>query len=324
MTPAPGAGPTGTINGGQLTQSLRRAAVWATLAPSLYNTQPWKIELSRGQLRLFFDYSRYLPRHDPDGRQLTISCGCALFNVRTALAHDGYAADVVRLPEGGPFTTAAIVVPSAHSASTAGPSDDLKQLSSAVLERRTNRRPFAAGTPGRETTVRLQTAAAQEGAVLMHLQTPAQQQVVRDLHHEAAQITAQDPAYRAEHRAWAATAGLMPTSSEQSISEEAAEPGVPGGPALLLLASLDDDPAAWLRAGEALERILLQVTVAGFVASLSSQVTQVPSTRDRLQLAFGLATHPLVLMQVGTALPGPHTRRRRLVDAVIDNLEDRP
>ena len=36
-----------------------------------------------------------------------------------------------------------------------------------------------------------------------------------------------------------------------------------------------DTPAAWLRAGEALERVLLEVTRCGYVASPLTQVTEV-------------------------------------------------
>jgi hypothetical protein len=46
--------------------------------------------------------------------------------------------------------------------------------------------------------------------------------------------------------------------------------------------------SAWLRAGEALQRILLEATRLNFVVSLASQVSEVPSTRDRLRKELGL------------------------------------
>ncbi len=79
--------------------ALRRAAVRATLAPSVHNTQPWKMTLDGPVLSLFADYDRQLPVLDPTSRQLTISCGCALLNARVALAADGIAVTIARLPD---------------------------------------------------------------------------------------------------------------------------------------------------------------------------------------------------------------------------------
>ena len=55
---------------------LRRAAVRATLAPSVHNTQPWRLHIRDGRLDVFVDQSRRLRVLDPVGRQLLISCGC--------------------------------------------------------------------------------------------------------------------------------------------------------------------------------------------------------------------------------------------------------
>ena len=70
--------------------ALRRAAVRATLAPSVHNTQPWSLRLTKeGGLDIFADRARQLAVLDPTSRQLTISCGCALLNARVSLAGDG-------------------------------------------------------------------------------------------------------------------------------------------------------------------------------------------------------------------------------------------
>jgi hypothetical protein len=58
-------------------QTLRRAAVRATLTPSVHNTQPWRFVLSGNALEIHADRSRPLRVLDPRGRQMTLSCGCA-------------------------------------------------------------------------------------------------------------------------------------------------------------------------------------------------------------------------------------------------------
>jgi hypothetical protein len=65
---------------------LRTAAIRASLAPSVHNTQPWRFMLRPDALELYADDSRQLRALDPTRRQLLISCGCALFNARAALA----------------------------------------------------------------------------------------------------------------------------------------------------------------------------------------------------------------------------------------------
>ena len=73
----------------------------ATLAPSSHNTQPWRFELGETGISLFADRLRALPVNDPDDRELTISCGCALFNLRIAAAHAGFNTECQLLPDPG-------------------------------------------------------------------------------------------------------------------------------------------------------------------------------------------------------------------------------
>ncbi len=82
-----------------ITHALRRAAVRATLAPSVHNTQPWRLSLGSDSVDLYRDPSRQLAVLDPSGRQLLISCGCALFNARVSLAASGWAVSVERFPD---------------------------------------------------------------------------------------------------------------------------------------------------------------------------------------------------------------------------------
>ena len=61
-------------------------------APSLHNTQPWRFTVGRDAIELHADVSRRL-RVDPDGREMVISCGAALYGLRLAVRSLG------RLPE---------------------------------------------------------------------------------------------------------------------------------------------------------------------------------------------------------------------------------
>jgi hypothetical protein len=58
---------------------FRKAVERASLAPSVHNTQPWRFVVRPTVLELHADSDRQLRALDPTGRQLVISCGCALF-----------------------------------------------------------------------------------------------------------------------------------------------------------------------------------------------------------------------------------------------------
>ena len=69
---------------------LRDAVRGAVRAPSSHNTQPWLFRLvGDDALELYADRTRALPVVDPRDRELTISCGAALFHVRAALRGPG-------------------------------------------------------------------------------------------------------------------------------------------------------------------------------------------------------------------------------------------
>jgi hypothetical protein len=65
---------------GFMEDEMGRAVARAACAPSAHNTQPWRYAITRGSLNLYTDETRRLRVLDPRGRQLLISCGCALFN----------------------------------------------------------------------------------------------------------------------------------------------------------------------------------------------------------------------------------------------------
>ena len=49
----------------------------AARAPSIFNTQPWRFQVSTYSIDLYVDPGRKL-RVDPAGREMLISCGAAL------------------------------------------------------------------------------------------------------------------------------------------------------------------------------------------------------------------------------------------------------
>ena len=82
--------------------------------------------------------------------------------------------------------------------------------------------------------------------------------------------------------------------------------------------------SAWLRAGEALERLWLEATRLDHVASLISQPVEVRQTRQRAcAVELGLSIWPQVVLRVGQAAPNVATRRRDL-DEVLEEPAPEP
>jgi hypothetical protein len=315
--------------------ALRRAAVRAVLAPSVHNTQPWRLRLTPDRLDLHADRSRQLMVLDPSSRQMLISCGCALMNARVALAGSGLHVDVRRNPHPlhGDLLAALTI--------TDGPADEALAALDPVIEvRQTNRRHFDDEHVPEEVMSALQEAAGAEQASLYVVQDPRERLAVARLSQRADDIENLNPAYRAELRAWTsdepARRDGVPAHAVPRVDGSAHDQvpirdfdtrGTGGLPAatrssrdqaLVLLCTAEDSPSDWLRAGEALERVWLELTRHGYRASPLTQVTEVPSARAELRRELRLEAYPHLLLRIGRAAMTPASRRRRLVDVLID------
>ena len=97
----------------------RRALEAAASAPSILNTQPWLFELHRDRVELHGNADRQLRVLDRHGRQLLMSCGAALLNLRLALLNCSFEPDGTLLPERGkPMHVATVRI--GHSGRTSG------------------------------------------------------------------------------------------------------------------------------------------------------------------------------------------------------------
>src|SRR5690242_4977944 len=118
---------------------LAEAIRIATLAPSTHNTQPWRFRLRGAAIDLLADRARAMPVADPDGRELTISCGAALFYLRLAVAHADANPRVMLFPDArDPDLLATVTLGDPAERSLAE-----CELFAAIPRRRTDRRPFA-------------------------------------------------------------------------------------------------------------------------------------------------------------------------------------
>jgi hypothetical protein len=86
---------------------------------------------------------------------------------------------------------------------------------------------------------------------------------------------------------------------------------------LLALLTTDHDAAAdWLRAGRALQRVLLEATAAGVSVSFLNQPLEIPELRAAVRRLVGVEGAPQLLLRLGYGPRARPTPRRPVADVM--------
>jgi len=312
--------------------TIHAALSLATRAPSIHNSQPWRWRVGDESLHLYADRSMRLPNTDPDGRDLMLSCGAVLHHCVVALAALGWQAKVHRFPNpADPEHVAAVEV-------SRYPASDLDiMLAAEIPRRRTDRRHYSPWTVPPAHIALMGARAARAGVMLRQVESlPKLQRIVA----QAAWQHGTDPDYLNELAAWsgrhASTVGVPAHSTPRSDSTAvlpgrvfaatalAEPPGVESvddNAAVLALGTVDDDPLARLRAGEATSLVLLTATALRLASCPITEPLEIDDPRDAIRTdVFGTSGYPQMLLRVGwapvNAEPLPSTPRRALSDVV--------
>jgi nitroreductase len=340
------------------TDDLRGIVEIAVQAPSVHNTQPWRFAAhqdDKGELDgldVFTDTGRLLGVIDPSGRELHVSCGAAIEFARVGARKLGYSCTVHLFPD----MTKAELVARVEIGGPEPPSADELALASAVSARHTERERFEERPVPAEVVEQLRLAAASVGTWIRVLDQPGDEVTAAVLLARADEIERADPSYDRELADWrradpAATDGIVSSSipstpvesrassfrlrdfaAGESAGEAASETGKgdsageaePVGPPpaehplVVILGTEEDDPHAWLQAGQALGSLLLRATVDDVSASPMTQVLEVPATRLMLAKQLGLVGHPQMLLRLGYGHSQATTPRRPIEEVFTE------
>ncbi|HXP21993.1 MAG TPA: hypothetical protein VN840_20290 [Streptosporangiaceae bacterium] len=316
---------------------VRRIGEAAAAAPSIHNTQPWRLSVGPGDvLELQADPDRALWVADPHARALYLSCGAALFNIRAAIRVTGHHPLVWPLPHSShsPMVLAIVQAEQARPASLAE-----RELFEAIWQRHTNRRPFADRPVPESVQVALEQAAGFEFATLRMLAAREAASVL-DLAASADRAMAADFDHQVELEQWVATgshqdgipaAAMAPKAERRpapvrdfsSVVPTMEQPAATFEqcPQLAVLSTARDEPADWLRAGQALQRVLLTATVHGVSASFLYQPIELRDMRGDAAPAWPWPEHPQMIIRFGYGAHAPATPRRRLEDVLLRAAE---
>jgi nitroreductase len=261
----------------QLIAELARAAM---MAPAFGKTQPWRIHVSPEQqtVELHANPGPGLECSDPAGRVIQVACGVAVFNVRLAAAIAGREPIVTLLPEpAAPSLLATIRLAGPHVVRP-----DERELHAAMTASHAGLGPPAGEPVADVVLAELADAVCAEGATLRILDNP-QTALLRRLARNA----------------------------EPSVLDF-----VQDSPQLAVLATPAGCMTGSLRAGQAMERLLLTAAARGIGAtSFVPLPGSGPWQGMREQLAIG---QPQMILRLGYA-PRAADHRTELLTVGLTN-----
>lgn len=308
---------------------------YAVLAPSSHNTQPWTFELNGDTLELHADRTRSLPTVDPHDRELIVSCGAALYTLRVAMHHFGYADKVHEMPDRRFPGLLARIELGEHRE----PTERDERRFAAITRRHTNREAFEPQDVPPEVLAILRNRATRERCWLKIVSDDQREDVV-DLVAEADRRQASNPEFRKDVAKWlhgnfSTHSDGMPVSlfgmrdlfsfagplfvrafdwGDSKAEQDSELAWI--SPVLAVLGTPGDEPEDWLAAGEALAGILLEATAADVTASFLNQPCEIPELRARLAQTIGADGFPQLMMRLGYGKQGPGTARRAVTEVL--------
>lgn len=321
-----------------ITRKLRFIINYAILAPSSHNSQPWLFKIVNSMIELYADMTRAIPIVDPEDRELIISCGAALFNLRLALRRFGYTSAVDLFPNPGvPDLLARIRI----GEKVVEAEDEHYLLFEAITKRHTNRMPFEKKKVPEEVLSELRAMATVEGCWLNIVEGEDYRNALADLIAEGDHIQGANRQFRRELAAWvhpnrtrshdgmpgyslgigdiASYAGPLIIRTFDWGKGQAAKDRqlAAGSPVLAVLGSDAETPIAWLKTGQALERVLLRAQAANVSASYLNQPIEVPELRTRVHDLLKRNGYPQLILRMGYGHEPKPTPRRPVSEVLL-------
>jgi nitroreductase len=324
-----------------LRQKLLFFLRYAILAPSTYNSQPWLFRVGDEAVDVIADAARELRCIDPQRRELIMSCGAVVCNLRTAAANFGYATALAMFPDASRKDLVARV----SVTGTVAPTAEQRARFRAIPTRRRNVVCFDGSPPSSPLLAALAERAKRFGAWLVYVEEPELKQAVVRLIAEADRLQMDDPLFRAELARWSREAwdlrgdgipcdwhqgaSSLPDFGAPEWSQAIGSIGtgeyhaahvkqrVGTPPLLAVLGTTTDTPQAWLAAGQALLEAELQARAAGVWFTDFNQPIQHPGIRAQLRQLVRIG-HPQALVRIGYGAEVAPTPRRSLEGMLLE------
>jgi nitroreductase len=289
-----------------LAERARFLLRYAILAPSSHNSQPWEFVVEDDTIEVHAAEERWLDVADQDRRELSISLGCAVENLRIAAERFGIGLEIAYHDDTPP------VVVTLRSDSDSSPDPQL-DLFDQITERSTNHHLFrdeALGEPIREA---LLNCAAEDSVTVEMIDGSERKDPLAELQAEADRLQMDDPDYRRELGHWIGIGALGDSWLKARIGQAVVAHLDIGGseakknskliqsaPVVGVLTTDSDAPSARVKTGQVFERVALSATAEGVAVHPMSQILERPEMREELaSLLDGEGTFPQHLFRLG-------------------------
>lgn len=317
------------MSGNDLGGYVVATAVWA---PSVHNSQPWLFAADERAISLYADPDRQLLATDPDGREMMISCGAALFTARLAVRACGFIPETEVFPDPAqPLLIARLTWQ--HRAAPAG--YELRTFDQ-VLSRRTHRAGFEPVPIAGALLTVLRAGAERDGTALRILTDEGDRAVLAATVQAAERTVRLDGLRTRDVAAWTTPPGSsrrdgVPATSYPAravrtfpdfpgrdfgrgrgwgLPPSSAQASARSAGVVSVLITPGDHPADWVRAGQALQRILLTGTAYGIAAALHSQPLEFSAMRRFIGAEFCSGGYPQLVLRLGSVAQTSASVRR--------------
>lgn len=265
-------------------RALHLAVMWARLPPPLGGPPPWAFRAQGNRLDMFLTAQADPVREDVDGRRGLINCGTALLNARVVFAREDLIATVTPIPSGPAEPMfARIEVRHPHDPEEPIPDERLAGLAGR-LRSLTLCPPHARDVDlPREVTAKLAAAAAREDAILVRVARADHLHAVERLHRQLR------PSPDPDADAWPAPMLVNPVPTQRRPSTTRS---------VLLLGTRANRPVDWLRTGQALQHVRLELAGRDLAIEPLTWLPAAPGVWGGLRRALSVHFSPQVLFRV--------------------------
>lgn len=303
---------------------------YALLAPSRYNTQPWKFRITPEGVEVYADRTRWLRFADPEQQELHLSVGCALENLLVAASHFGLGYELIYFPDQG-FSdhVATVLFPTGITPSSSYPTSLFKAIPIRhTSHSKHDRRPVSNGHLNL-----LQNCSLESGIHLYLTSDLTMKGAVDGLVAQGNIVRFADPDYRSELAYWIGQGAFGNTWLISKLGElayahvnlgksEAARGSdlLSSSPAIGVICSTDDSRTSQVQAGQVFQRVALLAASMGIWTQPMSHIIEIPDLRQELTQLIpvpnAVMQHPF---RLGTGKPeAQHTPRRPLAELLVE------
>jgi|GEM_PF-3457540 len=292
---------------GKLESKIKFLIRYGILAPSGFNSQPWKFDLGEKQLIVRPDYERKRPMVDPNDREMFISLGCAVKNVEVAAGYFGLIFDKKYLDDQVVFEF-----------KEGEKLSENKEMFGAIVNRATYRGEYKTKKIPKEI---IKIISKDDDLEIFADQESKNK--LAEIVYGSNKVWYKSKELVEELDYWLTDdlrgrEGGIPTgilnlykiaiSFRQFLSKENPEVEIKAqrekgliekSPVLLILKSNEDKIADWIKAGEKFEELSLELTTKGISAGFFNTVIQLKTQRKKLEGLIKNKKNAQLLIRIG-------------------------